>query len=313
MNSTTTTKKPTYPGFGIDFITQEFSEDGQHYIKSTNFDCYRETYENGIFSGTRMVYQIMAALEKMPDDGTPDGLVRSVVEEAANLSKTEDSTKDYSFRGIANGVLIGFDELIVDIARSGQWRASMVKSLTSELDYLKSEHDQHVEATTAFMLNLGAVPATSIGASEEKTVNGAQADNTPTRITASAIAALEGMASHAASLADLCNGDGMVVDVLDHAGSLYREAIEASDGDVLLSILCSAESFAASAWAIARCQAIDDGDDHAPHVALLKTFKDLADEIANQFDQGGIHHFDTPVQVIEPKTKKAKARKAVTA
>lgn len=156
MDSTTTIKKPTYPGYGIDFITT--TEVGNQ-VKSTNFDFRPGTYEHGVERGTRMVYQIMAALERMPDDGDPDGLARSAIEEAVKLTATEDRNELYTLRGDAVGLLITFDQLLIDIARTGLWRASMVKRLNEELDYMKNELNDHVESTVEFMAELGAVKA----------------------------------------------------------------------------------------------------------------------------------------------------------
>lgn len=300
MDSKTNTTEPQYPGFDIDFIATVTAADDTRLVKQTNFDCYHETYEHGIQRGTRMVYQIMAALEKMPDDGTSDGLVRSVIKEAADLSETEDRNKEKSLRGVAIGVLISIDELLVEVARTGLWRASMVKSLSSELEYLKFEHNAHVEATMNFMEKLGAHQIKPVEAPETETEK-----TTPraSGLSRKAIKELEGMEMHVRKLADLFQADGRVVDLLDYTADLYKWASTAPDSDTALSALVSAESFLHGAWAIVAGQEFDN----AALADVLTSAKEKADKLSHSFDEGGAY---VEKQIPAPRAAKKPAKQA---
>lgn len=132
----------------------------------------------------------------------------------------------------------------------------------------------------------------------------------PVVAASTAIKEIESMEVQVRHLADTFNADGRLVDVLDHAADLYKDAAGTGSVDDVRHMLTTAESFLHAAWAIA----LDPEFNNAAFAELLTSVKEKADRLTSKFDVGG-EYFDTqePAAQVSPAAPTQSTRKAVAA
>lgn len=143
------TKKPAYPGLGIDFITLEYDENGS-LLAENGLDVPAESFTAGDLRGQRAAFQLMAAAEMLPKDQW-DGWFETVLHSAVQAA-TEQG--DCNRRGAAVGMLYILDHMLVAFARTGLWRTVLDEQMALYRRGCVEEHQELMATLDEFVASI---------------------------------------------------------------------------------------------------------------------------------------------------------------